>query len=515
MNPIGRIIRRDVPPSAAKRSPGILAGMRVRKKLIVLHTAFSLVLALILLVGVRPAVRDVVETAELHEARIVLRAILPQLSSAASPEPRDETWTLRRGTPSELKLDSRTVAAAQLSPGEPIDAATPEFPRCVVAFVAGGERGGEFALLRVTIPEARDAVWRLYLITSATLLGVYVLVALALELLVLPKNVYAPIRRLLEADRAVREGRRGEQIIPEEEIPADELGSIMRSRNEAIASLREHQARLAGALDRLEEVAADLKKKNHLLEAARRNLADADRLAGLGMMSAGIAHELNTPLAVLKGLVETLHADPRAGVSPATAALMLRVVQRLERLGEGLLDYARVRPPRSAPASLHTLVGEACTLVRLDRDGREVPLDNRVAEDLVVECDADRIVQVFVNLLRNAVEAVRAGSEASSRVEVSAEVSTREGSDWATIRVADDGPGIDPAVLTRLFEPFASTRLDARGTGLGLAVTEGIIKEHGGVILARNRTPGEGGRARGAVFEIMLPMRAACVGAPG
>jgi signal transduction histidine kinase len=85
-------------------------------------------------------------------------------------------------------------------------------------------------------------------------------------------------------------------------------------------------------------------------------------------------------------------------------------------------------------------------------------------------------------------------------VRVIAGESRRDDRDWVVIRVIDDGVGIDPAVLPSLFEPFVSTRLDSRGTGLGLAVADGIVREHGGLILARNRTD-----AVGALFEIVLP----------
>jgi len=87
------------------------------------------------------------------------------------------------------------------------------------------------------------------------------------------------------------------------------------------------------------------------------------------------------------------------------------------------------------------------------------------------------------------------------RIDIKANTTLREGRPWISVIVRDFGPGIDAAVLPRLFEPFASTRMDAKGTGLGLAVSEGIIEEHGGVLLARNATPPD----TGAVFEIMLP----------
>mgnify|MGYP000930244592 CR=1 FL=1 len=472
--------------------------MRIRKKLIVLHTVFSLVLAAILLIALRPAITEVVERAEVDEARIILTSQLT--STGVNEQLRSAEFgsnvRLSTGTASELGLPTAIASEAAASPRRVVTTPQSIMGPGAAAFLPGVAGGVDrFIVLSTTIAAARAASVRVYWLTVGALLAVYALVAVALELVVLPQNVYAPIQRLLIADRAVQEGRQSEEVIPAESIPDDELGEIMRSRNESIAKLRRQETALADALSRLEEVATDLKRKNHLLENARRNLADADRLASLGMMSAGIAHELNTPLAVLKGMVEKINADPAAGLEPAQAALMRRVVGRLERLGESLLDFARVRPPSTSTTQLRGTVQEAATLVALDRDARGVDIVNNVPEGIVAACDGDRMVQVFVNLIRNAVDAVGKGA-----VVIGAGESEKDGRAWVSISVTDDGAGIDPAILPRLFEPFASTRLDSRGTGLGLAVAEGIVREHGGMILARNRID-----RSGAVFEVLLP----------
>lgn len=512
-----------IPPLTVREAParrrGLLARMRIRKKLIFLHTTFSLVLAGVLLVLLRPAVARIVQRAEREEAMAILSVLTIASSSAegvpAVVIPEFPNAQFKRGSADALALDSGTASRARLTPGQPVSPESDTAEWGAVSYVpAIGARQAEYIGAVVTSPEARGAVTRLYILASIALLGMYALVAIALELFVLPANVYDPLRRILAADRATREGRRDAEIIPASGMPADELGEIMRSRNETVGSLREHEAALADALKTLEEVASDLARKNHLLETAKRNLADADRLASLGMMSAGISHELNTPLAVLKGLVEKLNINSRAGLDPAQAALMLRVVKRLERLGESLLDFARARPPRSAPTDVRAVVHEAMTLIELDREARGVAIVNDVSEDLIISADGDRLVQVFVNLLRNAADAIKAdGLFAASRqanqeprIVVGATRTERDGAQWVVITVADNGPGIDPAILPRLFEPFASTRLDARGTGLGLAVAEGIVREHGGFILARNRTvlPDE----TGAVFEILIPIGA-------
>jgi signal transduction histidine kinase len=508
-------------PGRTRRQAGgrLLGGMRVRKKVLFLHTLFWLGLAVLLMIPLRPAITEVVEQAEIDQAHTVLRLVQIELEELRGPVPgREPLWEraapgarVVSGSAKQLGLTDAAAAQARAAPWRAVSATLSGRKAAAVMYVPNAPQGrGEFWAATITIPGARTAVFQLYILTAVALLAIYALVAAALELFVLPQHVYGPIRRMLRADRAVQEGDKQHELIPEAFIASDELGEIMRSRNNSIMALRRHEQALAEALAELERVATDLRRKNHLLEAARRNLADADRLASLGMMSAGIAQELNTPLAVLKGLVERLNQDPGT-VDQAQAALMLRVVQRLERLSDSLLDFARVRPTHTQPVALRGLVDEAVTLVSLDRGGAPVEYLNAVPEGLTVECDPDRMVQVLVNLVRNAADAVRAGAErrppgaadAYGRVDIAAAVSTRDGSEWVSLTVTDTGPGIDPDLLSRLFEPFVSTRLDAHGTGLGLAVAEGIVREHGGLLLARNRENGGG-----AVFEVMLPVRA-------
>ncbi|MGD9692934.1 MAG: sensor histidine kinase [Phycisphaerales bacterium] len=474
----------------------LLSTMRIRKKLVLLHTAFSLTLAGILLLAVRPAVRGVVREAEEHEARLAMRLLSGDRAKAQAGGIEGVTFGV--GSAAALGIDPETAWAARERAGEDVLRWRADGAARVVRWDAGT---GDFLVADARLAAARLAVLRVYGLVAASVLGVYMLIALTLEVFVLPRQVYGPIGRLLEADMAVQAGRRGEELIPEREMPRDELGEIMRSRNDSIVKLRRQEEALAEALDQLEVVAMELKRKNHLLETAKRNLADQDRLASLGVMSAGIAHELNTPLAVLKGQVERLVREPRM-VEPEKAELMLRVVKRLERLSESLLDFARARPGGKARVGLRGIVEEAWVLVSLDREAKGVVLENGIGEGVEAIGDADRLHQVFVNLLRNAVDAM-AGSEGGV-VRVSAEGMEREGSRWVSVKVEDEGPGIDPGILPRLFEPFASTRLDARGTGLGLAVSEGIVREHGGVMLARNA--GRGGGRGGAVFEVMLPV---------
>ncbi|HZW08239.1 MAG TPA: ATP-binding protein [Phycisphaerales bacterium] len=494
--------------------------MRIRKKLIFLHTFFSLLLAAILVVALRPAVGRIVLEAEEHEARLVMSVLAAKLKAPGGPGPVIDD--LRRGLPPEvtlaaggieaLRLDEGAATRAHASPGEPVAVLIPGRSPTVIVYDAAADT---YYSATVSMASARSAVVWMYVFLVGALLGVYATIALALEVLVLPRHVYTPIRAMLAADDAVRRNQRSGELIPQQSIPADELGQIMRSRNDTVRAMRDNERRANEALAEIERVAADLQKKNALIEAAQRNLADADRLASLGILSAGLAHEMNTPLAVVKGLAEKLVKEPYRRLEPDEAALLVRVVGRLERLSESLLDFARVRPPTTRPVEMRALVEEAWTLVSLDREARRpgVEFVNRVPADLVVPCDGDRIVQVLVNLLRNGVDASSgpgADPNAPMRIEVRSALQEREGKRWASIVIADTGPGIAPEILGRLFEPFATTRLDSRGTGLGLAVSLGIIREHGGALVARNRDGGSAangtGSTRGAEFEILLPM---------
>ena len=165
----------------------------------------------------------------------------------------------------------------------------------------------------------------------------------------------------------------------------------MRSRNAAITELRKRESDLAEAL-------AALERKNEMLDAARRSLADQDRLASVGLMSASIAHELNTPLAVLQGSIEKLLETVKDAAAQERLARMKRVTERLRKISGSLLDFARppqyeMGPSRSAACRGSLGAGKH------RREGRRGAVRDGVPAGDLVTGDADRLVQVFVNLL--------------------------------------------------------------------------------------------------------------------
>jgi signal transduction histidine kinase len=308
----------------------------------------------------------------------------------------------------------------------------------------------------------------------AALGTIYILSIVVLEFIIMPQYVYQPLTLMLNADSATQRDDRENEMIDRRFILNDEIGQIMHSRNATVAQLRRHEDDLAGALQKLEE---------------------QDRLVSLGLLSTSVAHELNTPLAVLQGSIEKLQETTKDSQTLERLARMLRVTQRLRTISEGLVDFARVRKQETEAIALRPIIDESWNLVAIDEKAAAVSFSNQVRKEDVVLGNADRLVQVFVNLLRNALLAVSAGGE----IRIESKHQQRVGNDWVCCTVLDNGPGIPRDVLPNLFEAFVTTRLDARGTGLGLTVAEGIVTQHGGTISASNRPNG------GACLEVTLP----------
>lgn len=321
----------------------------------------------------------------------------------------------------------------------------------------------------------QEAISRAKLTLFLVLGSIYVAAVVLLESAIMPLYVYRPLRRMLEADTATRAGDRKSELIPPAEILGDEIGQIMQSRNDTVTELRRQEDELAAALRRLEE---------------------QDRLVSLGLLSASVAHELNTPLAVLHGSIEKLIETTKDAHTLERLARMQRVTQRLRTISESLVDFAKVRKQHTEPVAVRSLVDEAWALVAIDPRVLGLAFKNLVDPEERVVGNPDRLVQVFVNVLRNAVNAVESPG---GQVDVRARRVNRAGEPGVAVAVEDNGPGIPADVLPDIFDAFVTTRLDARGTGLGLTVAEGIVTQHGGAITAANRRDG------GACLEVWLP----------
>lgn len=236
-------------------------------------------------------------------------------------------------------------------------------------------------------------------------------------------------------------------------------------------------------------VAVDLSERRRWEQSA----AHPDRLASIGQLAAGVAHEINTPLANVMLVTESLRrraTDPWALERLDTITEQVEVAAKIVR---GLLDFARRTEPNFVPLDLVEVVRDSVAFLR-GKQSSDVEVREQYPDEAVgVLGDRGQLIQVLTNLLNNAYEAM--GGAGTVRVDVRSSPSDAE------VEIADTGPGIASAAAEHLFEPFFTTKGEGKGTGLGLAICHRIVFEHRGTIEGRNRSGG------GATFRIRLPRR--------
>jgi len=251
--------------------------------------------------------------------------------------------------------------------------------------------------------------------------------------------------------------------------------------------IRDADGKVQGAVVILE----DISEQKRFQEQMQR----ADRLAAVGELAAGIAHEINNALAAIFGQTDELDTRTPADMREALGRVDAQA-RRIADIVQGVLGFARPRPPSPVPVDLASLTAKTLELVRHDLARQSVRLETSYAPDLPpAQADPQQLQQVLLNLFGNAIQAMAGRADAWLRVEVFGV------GDQLAVRATDGGPGIAPDVLPRIFDPFFSTK--AEGSGLGLSVSYAIARAHGGDLRV-DSTPGVG-----TSFTLFLPIAAA------
>lgn len=251
------------------------------------------------------------------------------------------------------------------------------------------------------------------------------------------------------------------------------------------SQLKDETGKVIGAVI----IIRDMREIKELQEKVRR----AERLASLGRLAAGIAHEIRNPLSSIRGFAHYFQGkfDPETK-DVKYAKAMVGEIDRLNRIIEALLNFARPAEPELQPCSVEDVLNHVLQLVQTDVNAKEVKVVTDIEDDIPnVMLDRDQMIQALLNILLNAVNAVDKGGEIS--VSIYMEMDTLQ------IGISDTGSGISPEDLPRVFDPFFTTRKD--GTGLGLAIVHRIIENHNGEIGVESK-PGEG-----TTFTVRLPLR--------
>lgn len=249
------------------------------------------------------------------------------------------------------------------------------------------------------------------------------------------------------------------------------------------------QGRIIGVL----AIARDVTEERVLFEQVVRR----EKLAALGELVGGVAHEINTPLTGILAFSQILMGQPSASSEARQAAeTIVHEAKRAARIVSKLLTFARQNPPERLPTDLNQVLQDTLELRRYPLRVQEIQLVVALDPQLPTTwADPFQLQQVFINLLANAEQAA-VTAPGARRITVG----TRREGDTLIVSVGDTGRGIAPEHLPHIFNPFYTTKPRGIGTGLGLSISDGIIREHGGTLRVQSE-PGEG-----AVFEVLLPL---------
>jgi two-component system NtrC family sensor kinase len=351
----------------------------------------------------------------------------------------------------------------------------------LITVVRDGEAVGKAGLLLSLAPEnARLNRSRQLLITYFAL---DFIVLLVLGSFVLSRIVVNPINRLLTATGKITGGQYGHKL---NVSGSAELARLANAFNEMASALRDKDLQVTEQMTALE-------KANRDLSQAREEAIRTEKMASIGLLAAGMAHEIGTPLASIMGYAELAAADhPENSAIQDYARRITEDCSRIDRIVRGLLDYSRPRTNGSENADVRAAVLATLDLMTQQGVFKQLHLCTEMEDGLPsARCDQHQLQQVVVNLLLNSRDATPAGGTITIRA-------GREG-EHIRLDVIDSGTGIPDESMKHIFDPFFTTKPPGKGTGLGLAISARIVDGFGGRITAASKV------GEGSCFSVWLP----------
>ncbi len=317
---------------------------------------------------------------------------------------------------------------------------------------------------------------------------------------------YLVVRPIRAIGVATRRAARGDLASHIDLQPANEFGEVARSFNDMLDELRDNRRQLR---ERIEELDAAYTE----LEETQQNLIRSEKLASVGRLAAGVAHEIGNPLSAVTGYLdmledEELDAETRRDILERSR----NQLQRIHAIIRDLLDFSRQETETDPePVDIAECIREAIDLVEPQPRTRGVDITVELDDNLPpVRADAAQMTQVIVNLLMNAADAIHqsaqtdapAGDDTIGSITITAAQSSTEETDTVELTVTDDGPGISAEDQANIFDPFFTTKEPGEGTGLGLAVVHRIVERHHGDISVTSPLPDTN---HGTRFTVRLP----------
>ena len=450
-------------------------GLGLRAQVIVaLTAAFALTFGLLGLIVVQVA-QSSAELERVRRAEAIVSALARALSSAdARPIEASTLASIVDGehiVGARVSAPDATIVELGLLRGKPTAS----------ALLTNGDRLAIYYAARVETPHVPlGALLRLYLFLAGSLILLMTYVALT-------RLIVRPVEQLTAAAGRLAAGTSSVQVPV---AGAAEVARLAVSFNRMAEELRREKQALEQKVRELVQAGAELK-------TAQEQVIRSEKLASVGRLAAGVAHEIGNPLAAISGLAELLEpGDLGADESREFLGRIRGETERIHRIIRALLDYSRTGPSRAGEehpsGDVPTAVEDAVKLIAPQKDLRHINIERRLPSEGAQACiSQDELTQILLNLLLNAADAVK--GDGSILIEVS------KGEDQVTVAVSDSGPGISDEIRPRLFEPFATSKPTGKGTGLGLAVVHALVERRQGDVRAENLPEG------GARFVVSLP----------
>ena len=273
----------------------------------------------------------------------------------------------------------------------------------------------------------------------------------------------------------------------------DVLDAAPRTFTAGDIALLERFAPLAAAALENNRLVRDVQEQMDKLKQAQARSVQAAKLAAVGELAAGVAHELNNPLTSVLGFAELLLHNPAVDASARhDVAIIAREAVRARDIVRNLLSFARQAKPQRQPANIHEVLRQTLDLIRQHLERSGVVIEEDYAPDIgLLDLDSGQMKQVFLNLITNAAQAMPQGGKLGLR--------TARLDGEVAVSVSDTGEGILPEVQAHIFEPFFTTKPAGQGTGLGLSISLAIVQEHGGRISVESQV------GEGSTFTVWLP----------
>lgn len=329
----------------------------------------------------------------------------------------------------------------------------------------------------------------------------FVLLFSASIFLLLKRLVFLPLKDLKAGAQRVASGRLEPDIPVRSE---DEFGRVAGSFNHMTSALSESRLELQELIQTLESKVAERTKE---LLAARAEVAQGEKLASIGVLASGIAHELNNPLTGVLTFTSLLRKKAAEGSEDAEDLdLVIRETKRCASIIKRLLDFAREKTPVKGFFDINQVIDDTVRFIERPASLAQIEITTALDPDLPqLWGDADLIKQVVMNLLVNAQQAIESKGTVTvttcvRNVHDPAQSSGGESPVMIDIAITDTGCGIPATNLQRIFDPFFTSKEVGKGTGLGLSVSYGIVKAHGGMITVESIV------GQGSTFHVLLPV---------